>query len=85
MLTIRSALPMIRNLFVDFTYGSIYQEDPVRVDSTDGTIIPVGTTNGEMLATEDAGMWSSTEWMEFACDFADAGWDIQWTKMQGCM
>ena len=73
--------PMIRNLFVDFTTMAPFTNDNPVWSATapaDGTIIPVGTTNGEMLATEAAGMWVIDEsgW-SLQCDFADAGWDVR--------
>ena len=79
--------PMIRNLFVDFTTMAPFtNEDPIwsTTAPADGTIIPVGTTNGEMLATEDASMWVIDEsgW-SLQCDFADAGWDIRMDENAG--
>ena len=73
--------PMVRNLFVDFTTMAPFtNEDPVwsTTAPADGTIIPVGTTNGEMLATEDAGTWVTDEsgW-SLQCNFLDAGWDVR--------
>ena len=49
-----------------------------RLAPAEGTIIPVGTTNGEILATEDAGTWVTDEsgW-SLQCDFVDAGWDVR--------
>ena len=73
--------PMVRNLFVDFTTMAPFTNE-VPVWSTtapaEGTIIPVGTTNGEMLATEDAGTWVTDEsgW-SLQCNFLDAGWDVR--------
>ena len=79
--------PMIRNLFVDFTTMAPFtNEDPVwsTTAPTDGTIIPVGTTNGEMLAIEDTSMWVIDEsgW-SLQCDFADAGWDTRMDENSG--
>ena len=79
--------PMIRNLFVDFTTMAPFtNEDPVwsTTAPTDGTIIPVGTTNGEMLAIEDTSMWVVDEsgW-SLQCDFADAGWDTRMDENSG--
>lgn len=73
--------PMVRNLFVDFTTMAPFtNENPVwsTTAPADGTIIPVGTTNGEMLATEDAGTWVTDEsgW-SLQCNFLDAGWDVR--------
>ncbi len=73
--------PMVRNLFVDFTTMAPFtNEDPVwsALAPAEGTTIPVGTTNGEMLATEDAGTWVTDEsgW-SLQCNFADAGWDVR--------
>ena len=73
--------PMIRNLFVDFTTMAPFTNDNPVWSATapaDGTIIPVGTTNGEMLATDAAGMWVIDEsgW-SLQCDFADAGWGVR--------
>ena len=73
--------PMVRNLFVDFTTMAPFtNEDPVwsTFAPAEGTILPVGTTNGEMLATEDAGTWVTDEsgW-NLQCNFADAGWDVR--------
>ena len=73
--------PMVRNLFVDFTTMAPFtNEDPVwsTTAPAEGTIIPVGTTNGEMLATEDAGTWVTDEsgW-SLQCNFLDAGWDVR--------
>ncbi len=79
--------PMIRNLFVDFTTMAPFtNDDPIwsTTAPADGTIIPVGTTNGEMLATEDASMWVIDEsgW-NLQCDFADAGWDLRMDENAG--
>ena len=73
--------PMVRNLFVDFTTMAPFtNDDPVwsPLAPAEGTIIPVGTTNGEMLATEDAGNWVTDEsgW-SLQCDFTEAGWDVR--------
>ena len=73
--------PMVRNMFVDFTTTAPFtNDDPVwsTLAPAEGTIIPVGTTNGEMLATEEAGMWIVDEsgW-SLQCAFTDAGWDIR--------
>lgn len=79
--------PMIRNLFVDFTTMAPFtNDDPIWSTTApeDGTIIPVGTTNGEMLATEDAGMWVIDEsgW-SLQCDFTDSGWDVRMDENAG--
>ena len=79
--------PMIRNLFVDFTTMAPFtNDDPIwsATAPADGTIIPVGTTNGEMLATEDAGMWVIDEsgW-SLQCDFTDSGWDVRMDENAG--
>ncbi len=79
--------PMIRNLFVDFTTMAPFtNEDPIwsTTAPADGTIIPVGTTNGEMLVIEDTSMWVIDEsgW-SLQCDFADAGWDIRMDENAG--
>jgi hypothetical protein len=79
--------PMIRNLFVDFTTMAPFtNDDPIWSTTApeDGTIIPVGTTNGEMLATEDAGMWVIDEsgW-SLQCDFMDSGWDVRMDENAG--
>ena len=73
--------PMVRNLFVDFTTMAPFtNDDPVwtALAPAEGTIIPVGTTNGEMLATEDTGTWVTDEsgW-SLQCEFTDAGWDVR--------
>ena len=79
--------PMIRNLFVDFTTMAPFtNEDPIwsTTAPADGTIIPVGTTNGEMLVIEDTSMWVIDEsgW-SLQCDFADVGWDIRMDENAG--
>ena len=79
--------PMIRNLFVDFTTMAPFtNDDPIwsATAPADGTIIPVGTTNGERLATEDAGMWVIDEsgW-SLQCDFTDSGWDVRMDENAG--
>ena len=79
--------PMIRNLFVDFTTMAPFtNDDPVwsTTAPAEGTIIPVGTTNGEMLATEEAGMWVIDEsgW-SLQCEFTDAGWDVRMDENAG--
>lgn len=73
--------PMVRNLFVDFTTMAPFtNDDPVwsTTAPAEGTIIPVGTSNGEILATDDAGMWVIDEsgW-SLQCSFSEAGWDVR--------
>lgn len=73
--------PMVRELFVDFTTMAPFTNDaPVWSPTApaDGTIIPIGTTYGEMLATSDADMWVVDEsgW-GLQCVFTDAGWNVR--------
>lgn len=73
--------PMVRNLFVDFTTMAPFtNDDPVwsELAPAEGTIIPIGTSSGEMLSTEEAGMWVIDEsgW-SLQCDFDDAGWNVR--------
>ncbi|MGB2339697.1 MAG: hypothetical protein ACPH9K_01725 [Candidatus Poseidoniaceae archaeon] len=73
--------PMVRNLFVDFTTMAPFtNDDPVwsTTAPAEGTIIPVGTSNGETIATENAGMWVIDEsgW-SLQCSFTDSGWDVR--------
>ena len=73
--------PMVRELFVDFTTMAPFTNDaPVWSPTApaDGTIIPIGTTYGEMLATSDADMWFVDEsgW-GLQCVFTDAGWNVR--------
>lgn len=62
--------PMIRNLFIDFTTQAPFTNE-VPVWSTlappEGTIIPLGTSNGEELASTESGTWVIDE----------SGWNLQ--------
>ena len=77
--------PMVRELFVDFTTMAPFTNDaPVWSPTApaDGTIIPIGTTYGEMLATSDADMWVVDEsgW-GLQCTFTDAGWSVRMDEL----
>ena len=79
--------PMVRNLFVDFTTMAPFTNDDPVWSSTapaDGTIIPIGTTNGEILATEDSDMWVVDEsgW-GLQCNFTDDGWGVRMDEDAG--
>ncbi len=79
--------PMVRNMFVDFTTTAPFtNDDPVwsTLAPAEGTIIPVGTTNGEMLVTEEAGMWvvDQNGW-NLQCTFTDEGWDVRMDENAG--
>ena len=79
--------PMVRNLFVDFTTMAPFTNDaPVwsSLAPEDGTIIPVGTTSGEMLAHDDASMWVVDEsgW-NLQCTFNDGSWSVRMDENAG--
>jgi hypothetical protein len=62
--------PMVRNLFIDFTTMAPFtNEAPVwsSIAPSEGTIIPLGITNGEELASTEAGTWVIDE----------SGWNLQ--------
>lgn len=62
--------PMVRNLFIDFTTMAPFTNEVPVWSSTapaEGTIIPLGITNGEELASTEAGMWVVDE----------SGWNLQ--------
>ncbi len=62
--------PMIRNLFIDFTTMAPFTNEVPVWSSTapaEGTIIPLGVTNGEELASTETGTWVIDE----------SGWNLQ--------
>ncbi len=77
--------PMIRNLFIDFTTQAPFTNE-VPVWSTlappEGTIIPLGTSNGEELASTESGTWVIDEsgW-NLRCNFSALdqydGWSVR--------
>ena len=79
--------PMVRELFVDFTTMAPFTNDaPVWSPTApeDGTIIPIGTTNGEVLATETADSWVVDEsgW-SLQCEFVEDGWGVRMDENAG--
>ncbi len=62
--------PMVRNLFIDFTTMAPFTNEVPVWSSTapaEGTIIPLGVTNGEELASTETGTWVIDE----------SGWNLQ--------
>lgn len=77
--------PMIRNLFIDFTTQAPFtNEVPVwsSLAPPEGTIIPLGTSNGEELASTESGTWVIDEsgW-NLRCNFSALdqydGWSVR--------
>jgi hypothetical protein len=77
--------PMVRNLFIDFTTMAPFtNEAPVwsSIAPSEGTIIPLGITNGEELASTEAGTWVIDEsgW-NLRCNFSALdqydGWSVR--------
>lgn len=77
--------PMVRNMFIDFTTMAPFtNEVPVWSSSApaEGTIIPLGITSGEELASTQTGMWVVDEsgW-NLRCNFSSAdeadGWSVR--------
>ena len=77
--------PMVRNLFIDFTTTAPFTNEVPVWSSTapaEGTIIPLGITNGEELASTEAEMWVIDEsgW-NLRCNFTSAdeanGWSVR--------
>ena len=77
--------PMIRNLFIDFTTQAPFtNEVPVwsSLAPPEGTIIPLGTSNGEELASTESGTWVIDEsgW-NLRCNFTALdqydGWSVR--------
>lgn len=77
--------PMVRNMFIDFTTMAPFtNEVPVWSSSApaEGTIIPLGVTSGEELASTQTGMWVVDEsgW-NLRCNFSSAdeadGWSVR--------
>ena len=77
--------PMVRNLFIDFTTTAPFTNEVPVWSSTapaEGTIVPLGITNGEELASTEAGMWVVDEsgW-NLRCNFTSAdeanGWSVR--------
>tara|TARA_B100001094_G_scaffold167470_1_gene162033 strand:+ start:1206 stop:3134 length:1929 start_codon:yes stop_codon:yes gene_type:complete len=77
--------PMVRNLFIDFTTMAPFtNEIPVwsSIAPAEGTIIPLGITSGEELASTEAGMWVVDEsgW-NLRCNFSALdqydGWSVR--------
>lgn len=77
--------PMVRNLFIDFTTTAPFTNEVPVWSSTapaEGTIIPLGITRGEELASTEAGMWVVDEsgW-NLRCNFTSAdeanGWSVR--------
>ena len=77
--------PMVRNLFIDFTTQAPFtNEVPVwsSLAPPEGTIIPLGTSNGEELASTESGTWVIDEsgW-NLRCNFSALdqydGWSVR--------
>ena len=77
--------PMVRNMFIDFTTQAPFTNEVPVWSSTappEGTIIPLGVSSGEELASTQTGMWVVDEsgW-NLRCNFTSAdeanGWSVR--------